>query len=162
SSIYSFTIILMAFLVGIGGGSALASAILKARPGPAISMGVAGAFLGVSLLAVLVYGTSVSKMVFAITAVIVMIGLVVAATYRKPTLALGAVQMLIGIAAACTYYFQDKIPKMFVYLAMVSTDSCDPSRPLAFSHHTTMVQWISFVTAALCALPAALGMGAAF
>lgn len=162
SSIYSFTIILMAFLIGIGGGSAIASAILKARPGPVISTAVGGAFLAVALLQLLVYGSQLSLMIFVITVIVVMLCLIVASTWRHPTLGLGAVQLLIAIAAACTYYFQDKIPRMFVWLAMVATDSCDPSRPLSFSNHIGTIQATSFLIALLCALPAALGMGAMF
>ncbi len=162
SSIYSFAIILMAFLVGIGGGSALCSAILKSRPGPLAATAIGGAFLAVGLLQMLIFRTRLSTMVFVITAIVVMISLVIAATSRRPGLALGAVQLLIGIGAACTYYFQDKVPRMFVYLAMVASDLCDESRPVRFSGHIGTIQTMSFLVAALCALPPAIGMGAAF
>jgi predicted membrane-bound spermidine synthase len=162
SSIYSFTIILMAFLVGIGGGSAIASAILRSRPGPMFAMAIGGGFMAVALLQLIVYNSRLSLMIFVVTAIVVMLCLIVASTWRRPALALGAIQLLIGISAACTYYFQDKIPRMFVWLAMIATDSCDPSRPLEFSRHIGTIQVSSFVIATMCALPAAIGMGAAF
>jgi spermidine synthase len=162
SSVYSFTIILAAFLVGIGGGSALAGAVLKARPRLGQAFAVAIAFVAVALLQLAVYGTRVSTMIFVATALVAALGLSVAATWRRPTLALGAVQLLIAVGAVCVYYFQDKVPSMFMYLAMVATDSCGRGTELKFSNHVGTVQFISFVTALAAALPPTLGMGATF
>lgn len=162
SSVYSFTIILMAFLVGIAGGSALCSAILKARPSLMASVGVGACFVFVGLLAYLVFRTRVSLMLFVITALMVTLCVTVASTWRRPALALGAVQLLIGVGAACTYYFQDKIPRMFLYLAMVTTGACEGDGTVRFSQHVGTIQAMSFLVAALCALPAAIGMGASF
>jgi len=162
SSVYSFTIILSAFLVGIGGGSALAGAVLKARPKITQAAAVAIAFVAVALLQLAIYGTRVSMMIFVATAMVATLGLAIAGTYRKPTLALGTVQLLIAVGAVCVYYFQDKIPQMFLYLAMVATDSCGRGADLKFSNDIGTVQFVSFFTALATALPPTLGMGATF
>ncbi|MDP3276058.1 MAG: fused MFS/spermidine synthase [Deltaproteobacteria bacterium] len=162
SSVYSFTIILMAFLVGIGGGSAIAGAVLKAKPSLAQAAGVAGAFIAVALLQLLVYGTRVSMMIFVATVIVAALCLGIAGTWKKPLLALGVAQLLIAGGAVCVYYFQDKVPSMFMYLAMVATDSCGRGAELHFSQHVRTVQLISFVTALAAALPPTLGMGATF
>lgn len=99
-------------------------------------------------------------MLFVSAVLAVLLAIIVAGTRSRPALALGAVQLLIGIAAASVYYFQDKVPTMFAYLAMVATGQCDSSRPLALSPHIATIQTMSFVIALLCALPPALGMGA--
>ncbi|MBL8681076.1 MAG: fused MFS/spermidine synthase [Myxococcales bacterium] len=162
SSVYSFTIILSAFLVGIGGGSALAGAVLKAKPKITQAAAVAIAFVAVALLQLAVYGTRVSMMIFVATSIVATLGLAIAGTYRKPTLALGTVQLLIAVGAVCVYYFQDKIPQMFLYLAMVATDSCGRGSDLKFSNDIGTVQFVSFFTALATALPPTLGMGATF
>ncbi|MFO0557001.1 MAG: fused MFS/spermidine synthase [Polyangiales bacterium] len=162
SSVYSFTIILAAFLVGIGGGSALAGAVLKARPTITRAFVVAVAFVAVALAQLAIYGTRVSMMIFVATTIVATIGLAIAGTYRKPALALGTVQLLIAVGAVCVYYFQDKIPQMFLYLAMVATDSCGRAAELKFSNHVGTIQFISFITALTTALPPTLGMGATF
>lgn len=162
SSVYSFTIILSAFLVGIGGGSALAGAVLRAKPKIGQATGVAIAFVAVALLQLAVYGTRVSMMIFVATVIVATLTLAIAGTWRKPSLALGTVQLLIAVGAVCVYYFQDKIPTMFLYLAMVATDSCGRGTEIKFSNHIGTVQFISFVTALATALPPTLGMGATF
>ncbi len=162
SSVYSFTIILSAFLVGIGGGSALAGAVLKARPTVGRAFAVAVAFVAVALAQLAIYGTRVSMMIFVATTIVATLGLAIAGTYKKPALALGTVQLLIAVGAICVYYFQDKIPQMFLYLAMVATDSCGRGAELKFSNHIGTIQFISFVTALATALPPTLGMGATF
>jgi spermidine synthase len=162
SSIYSFTIILMAFLLGIGGGSAIASAVLKARPSPGKSAAIASAFVAVAVLQLAVYNTRVSMMIFVATIIVAALCLAVAATWKKPSLALGCVQLLIAVGAMCVYYFQDKVPSMFMYLAMVATDSCGRAGDLKFSNHVGTVQFVSFITALVAALPPTLGMGATF
>lgn len=162
SSIYSFTIILMGFLIGIGGGSALASAILRARPTPGMTLAIAGAVEAVALLQFLVYQSSVSRLVWVITTLVILLGTAISASWRRPTLALSITQLLIASGAIVTYFFQDRIPRMFVYLALSSTTNCDAHETVRFSEHVGTIQWLSFVTALLCALPAAVGMGAAF
>lgn len=162
SSVYSFTIILSAFLVGIGGGSALAGAVLRAKPTVGRAFAVAIAFVAVALAQLAIYGTRVSMMIFVATAITATLGLAIAGTYRKPTLALGTVQLLIAVGAICVYYFQDKIPQMFLYLAMVATDSCGRGAELKFSNHVGTIQAMSFLTALATALPPTLGMGATF
>ncbi|MFO0606224.1 MAG: fused MFS/spermidine synthase [Polyangiales bacterium] len=162
SSIYSFTIILMGFLIGIGGGSALASAILRARPTPGMTAAVAGAVEALALLQFVIYQTNLARLVWAATTVVVLLGTAIAATWRRPVLALGVTQLLIAAGAIVTYFFQDRIPRMFVYLALTSTTNCDPSETIRFSEHIGAIQLLSFLVALLCALPAAVGMGAAF
>lgn len=51
SSVYSFTIILLAFLVGIAGGSALASAALRRMRNPLVWLGLVQLWIGLSSLA---------------------------------------------------------------------------------------------------------------
>ncbi len=162
SSVYSFSIILIGFLVGIGGGSAVASAILRARPTPFATVAVAGTIEALALLQYLIYQTNLSRLVWAVTTVVVLLGTSIAATWRRPVLALGVTQLLIAAGAIVTYFFQDRIPRMFVYLAMTATTSCDPHEAIRFSQHVGAIQALSFVVALLCALPAAVGMGAAF
>lgn len=162
SSIYSFTIILMGFLIGIGGGSALASAILRARPSPMATVAVAGVIEGIALIQFAVFENSVARLVWAVTTIVVLLGTSIAAAWRRPVLALGVTQMLIAAGAIITYFFQDRIPRMFVFMAMSATSSCDPHETVKFSEHIGTIQWLSFVVALLCALPAAVGMGAAF
>lgn len=162
SSIYSFTIILMGFLIGIGGGSALASTILRARPTPGMTVAVAGAVEAMALLQFVVYQTNLSRLIWAITTIVVLLGTAIAATWRRPVLALGVTQLLIAAGAIVTYFFQDRIPRMFVYLALTSTTNCDPAETIHFSQHIGTIQLLSFLVALLCALPAAVGMGAAF
>ena len=162
SSIYSFTIILMGFLIGIGGGSALASAILRARPTPGMTVAVAGAIEAMALLQFVVYQTNLSRLIWAITTIVVLLGTAIAATWRRPVLALGVTQLLIAAGAIVTYFFQDRIPRMFVYLALTSTTNCDATETIHFSQHIGTIQLLSFLVALLCALPAAVGMGAAF
>ncbi|MFO0626678.1 MAG: fused MFS/spermidine synthase [Polyangiales bacterium] len=162
SSIYSFTIILMGFLIGIGGGSALASWILRVRPSPAATAAVAGTVEALALFYVVSQQTNLSRLVWAITTVVVLLGTAIAASRRKPVLALGVTQLLIAGGAIVTYFFQDRIPRMFVYLAMTATTNCSAQDAVRFSEHVGTIQWLSFVVALLCALPAAIGMGAAF
>ncbi len=162
SSVYSFTIILMGFLVGIAGGSAMASWILRVRPGPTATVAVAGTLEALALFQYVVYQNNVSRLVWVIVTLIVVLGTAIAATWRKPMLALGITQLVIGAGAIATYFFQDRIPRMFVYLALTTTTNCDPATPIRFSQHVGTIQWLSFVIALLCALPAAIGMGAAF
>jgi spermidine synthase len=162
SSVYSFTIILMGFLVGIAGGSAMASWILRVRPGPTATVAVAGTLEALALFQYVVYQNNVSRLVWVIVTLVVVLGTAIAASWRKPMLALGVTQLVIGAGAIATYFFQDRIPRMFVYLALSTTTNCDPSTPVRFSQHVGTIQWLSFVIALLCALPAAIGMGAAF
>ncbi len=162
SSVYSFTIILIGFLVGIGGGSALASAILRARPTPTATVAVAGAIEGLALFQYVIYQTNLSRLLWAVVTVVVLLGTSIAATWRRPVLALGVTQLLVAAGAIVTYFFQDRIPRMFVYLALSATTNCDPHEAIKFSEHVTTIQGLSFVVALLCALPAAVGMGAAF
>nr|MBK7069761.1 fused MFS/spermidine synthase [Deltaproteobacteria bacterium] len=162
SSIYSFTIILMGFLIGIGGGSALASAILRARPTPMATLAIAGSIEAVALLQFVVYQTSVSRLIWVIATLVVLLGTAISAAWRRPTLALAMTQLLIASGAIVTYFFQDRIPRMFVYLALSTTTNCDAHETIRFSEHVGAIQWLSFVVALLCALPAAVGMGAAF
>lgn len=162
SSIYSFTIILMGFLIGIGGGSALASGILRARPTPMATLAVAGSIEAVALLQFVVYQTSVSRLIWVIATLVVLLGTAISAAWRRPTLALAMTQLLIASGAIVTYFFQDRIPRMFVYLALSTTTNCDAHETIRFSEHVGAIQWLSFVVALLCALPAAVGMGAAF
>ena len=77
-------------------------------------------------------------------------------------LALGVTQLLIAAGAIVTYFFQDRIPRMFVHLALSATTNCDPHEAIHFSQHVTAIQALSFLVALMCALPAAVGMGAAF
>ena len=51
---------------------------------------------------------------------------------------------------------------MFVYLALSATTNCDANEVVKFSQHVGAIQGLSFLVALLCALPAAVGMGAAF
>jgi spermidine synthase len=51
SSVYSFTIILLAFLVGIAGGSAIASAALRRMRNPLVWLGLVQLWIGLSSLA---------------------------------------------------------------------------------------------------------------
>lgn len=162
SSIYSFTIILMGFLIGIGGGSALASWILRVKPTPAATAAVAGSIEALALFYFVSQQTNLSRLVWAITTVVVLLGTAIAAARRKPVLALGITQLLIASGAIVTYFFQDRIPRMFVYLAMTATTNCNAQDAVRFSEHVGTIQWLSFVVALLCALPAAIGMGAAF
>lgn len=162
SSIYSFTIILMGFLVGIGGGSAMASAILRWKPTPMATVAVAGAIEAIALLQFVMLQTNFSRLVWAVATLTVLLGAAIAATRQRPVLALGMTQLLIASGAIITYFFQDRVPRMFVYLAMSSTTNCAPNETVHFSQHITTIQWLSFVVALLCALPAAIGMGAAF
>ncbi|MEZ4393555.1 MAG: fused MFS/spermidine synthase [Polyangiales bacterium] len=162
SSIYSFTIILMGFLIGIGGGSAMASWILRVKPTPAATAAVAGTIEALALFYFVSQQTNLSRLVWAITTVVVMLGTAIAAARRKPVLALGITQLLIAVGAIVTYFFQDRIPRMFVYLAMTATTNCNAADAVRFSEHVGTIQWLSFVVALLCALPAAIGMGAAF
>ena len=162
SSIYSFTIILMGFLIGIGGGSALASWILRTKPGPMATAAVAGAIEAVALLYFVTQQTNLSRLVWALVTIVVLLGTAIAASWRKPVLALGITQLLIASGAIVTYFFQDRIPRMFVYLAMSATTNCNAHDAVRFSEHIGTIQWLSFVVALLCALPAAIGMGAAF
>lgn len=162
SSIYSFTIILMGFLIGIGGGAGLASAILRTRPSPMVTLAIAGSIEAVALLQFVVYQTSVSRLIWVIATLVVLLGTAISAAWRRPTLALSITQLLIASGAIVTYFFQDRIPRMFVYLALSTTTNCDAHETVRFSEHVGAIQWLSFVTALLCALPAAVGMGAAF
>lgn len=162
SSVYSFTIILMGFLVGIAGGSALASAILRTRPSPGRTVAVAAVIESIALIQYVVYQTNVSRLLWVIVTLWVLLGTAIAATWRRPMLALGITQLSIAAGAIVTYFFQDRIPRMFVYLALTSTTNCDAHTPVRFSQHIGTIQWLSFVVALLCALPAAVGMGAAF
>ncbi len=162
SSVYSFSIILMAFLIGIGGGSALASAILRARPGPMATVAVAGILEALALFQFVVYRTTLSELVWAIVTLVVLLGTAIAAAWRRPLLALSVVQLLIAGGAVVTYFFQDRVPRMFVFLALSTTTNCDPHDPIRFSQHVGTIQALSLLVAILCALPAAVGMGAAF
>ncbi len=162
SSVYSFSIILIGFLVGIGGGSALASGILRARPTPFATVAVAGTIEALALLQYVIYQTNLSRLLWAVITVMVLLGTSIAATWRRPVLALGVTQLLIAAGAIVTYFFQDRIPRMFVHLALSATTNCDPHEAIHFSQHVTAIQALSFVVALMCALPAAVGMGAAF
>ena len=122
SSIYSFSIILISFLVGIGGGSALASAILKARPAPVATVAVGGIIEGLALLQFVVYRTQVSQLVWAIVTLIVLLGTAIAAAWRKPLLALGVTQLLIAGGASITYF--SAIGLRFSFMVGVSSSSC--------------------------------------
>ncbi len=162
SSVYSFSIILIGFLVGIGGGSALASAILRARPTPFATVAVAGSIEALALLQYVIYQTNLSRLLWAVITIMVLLGTSIAATWRRPVLALGVTQLLIAAGAIVTYFFQDRIPRMFVHLALSATTNCDPHEAIHFSQHVTAIQALSFLVALMCALPAAVGMGAAF
>ena len=162
SSIYSFTIILMGFLIGIGGGSGVASTILRLRPSVTATLAVGGALEAVAVLQFLVYQTTLSRLLWAVITLVVLLGTAIATTWRRPTLALALTQLLIAAGAIVTYFFQDRVPRMFVYLALSSTTNCDAHEAIHFSQHVGEIQWLSFVVALLCALPAAVGMGAAF
>lgn len=162
SSIYSFTIILMGFLVGIAGGSALAGALLRWRPTPMATVAVAGAIEALAVIQYVIYQTNFSRLVWAVTTLTVLLGVAISATRQRPVLALGTVQLFIASGAIITYFFQDRVPRMFVYLAMSATTNCAPAEVVHFSQHIASIQWLSFIVALLCALPAAIGMGAAF
>jgi spermidine synthase len=162
SSIYSFTIILMGFLIGIGGGSALASTILRLKPTPTATVAVAGTIEALALLQYVIYQSNMSRLIWAVTTVIVLLATSIAATWRRPVLALGVTQLLIAAGAIVTYFFQDRIPRMFVFMALSATTNCDAHEAVHFSQHIGTIQWLSFFVALMCALPAAVGMGAAF
>jgi predicted membrane-bound spermidine synthase len=84
--------------------------------------------------------------------VCVFLGIAVALR-RQPVLLLALIQIFIAAATTVSYVWQDEIPYAFAQL-VVSVDDL-PS-------HVGTVQFFMFVTAALCTLPATLGMGAMF
>lgn len=72
---------------------------------------------------------------------------------RHPVLLLAIIQLLIAAATTVSYVWQDEIPYAFAQL-VVSIDR--------LPDHVGTVQFFMFFTAALCTLPATLGMGAMF
>ncbi len=72
---------------------------------------------------------------------------------RHPVLLLALIQLLIAGATTVSYIWQDEIPYAFAQLVVSIGDL--PS-------HVGTVQFFMFFTAALCTLPATLGMGAMF
>jgi hypothetical protein len=117
---------------------------------------------GPRALQYVVYQNNVSRLVWVIVTLVVLLGTAIAASRRKPMLALGVTQLLIGAGAIATYFFQDRIPQDVRLPGAVHHDQLRPATPVRFSQHVGTIQWLSFVIALLCALPAAVGMGAAF
>ncbi|AKF06847.1 hypothetical protein [Sandaracinus amylolyticus] len=72
---------------------------------------------------------------------------------RHPVLLLAIIQLLIAGATTVSYVWQDEIPYAFAQLVVSIGDLPD---------HVGTVQLFMFFTAALCTLPATLGMGAMF
>jgi spermidine synthase len=219
-SLYSFSLILTTFLVGIAGGSALLAALSDARVRP-LRVAGAGALclclltyapwsvhsgartgalatlaaLGALLVAAWFARTHAQKAalfateydsslelrpafvlllmpVLAALAALaqradrlsaITLGVVSTCTaflalllafYRRPFVLLIALQLFIGLATLASAVFADELSLTFA--SMVA--------PLykELPDHVATVQAFMFVTAALCVLPAALGMGAVF
>jgi hypothetical protein len=155
SSIYSFTIILMGFLIGIGGGSALASPSCARAPPPwprsrSRAPSRPSRCSSSSSTRPASRGSSGSSPPWSCCS-------------ARPSPRPGGAprwrwamtQLLIASGAIVTYFFQDRIPRMFVYLALSTTTNCDAHETIRFSEHVGAIQWLSFVVALLCALPAA-------
>jgi spermidine synthase/MFS family permease len=216
ASIYSFALILVTFLIGIAGGSAVASVIMFGRgrllggaavtavalsplaaapwgfaegllpwgvvtvglvaavalihriatqrlrtthlPGAASPVGgPAVAMVAVPLLAAggnaLLFPGQLSAMVAAVVATVVALVAVLIGFRRHPVLQLALVQFYVGAATFVNYLFQDAIPCTFAGMVASLPSAAD---------HVGMVQAFMFLTAALCTLPATLGMGAMF
>ncbi|MDQ3031436.1 MAG: hypothetical protein M3Y87_03395 [Myxococcota bacterium] len=87
-----------------------------------------------------------------VAAICVFLGVAIALR-RHPVLLLALIQLLIAGATTVSYVWQDEIPYAFAQLVVSIGDL--PS-------HVGTVQFFMFFTAALCTLPATLGMGAMF
>jgi spermidine synthase len=80
-------------------------------------------------------------------------GVLLTELHRRPATLAAAVQLYIAIATLACAAFQDEIPYTFARLVTSLGD---------LSSHVEWVRFFMFFTAALCTLPATLGMGAMF
>jgi len=82
------------------------------------------------------------------------LGLALQASLRRsPWLLAGAVQLSIALATLASYAFQDEIPYSFARLVSAIDD---------LPQHVGTVRFFMLLSAGLCTLPAAFGMGAMF
>ncbi|MEZ4248961.1 MAG: fused MFS/spermidine synthase [Polyangiales bacterium] len=212
SSYQSFSLILMTFLIGIAGGSAVASGAIQGKrllPTAAIasfalvmlanaSWGTENDWMtwlllcGVFTLPIAViwgavaarrrssFSTSVpvvpallmllspacaalvnalsfegrlSAIVAAVTLTVCAFLAITIALRRYPVLQLATMTLFIAVAAFVNYAYQDEIPCAFASLVAPIERLYD---------HVTLVRSFMWLTAALCLLPATVGMGAMF
>jgi spermidine synthase/MFS family permease len=107
-----------------------------------------------SVLTAAYFGTGYLPKILASVVVCVVAFLALAVALRKhPVLLLALVQLFIAAATTVSYVWQDEIPYAFAQLVVSLDDLPD---------HVGTVQFFMFLTAALCTLPATLGMGAMF
>ena len=93
SSIYTFTIVLMTFLIGIAGGSAMISGLLGTSRRPLLSLGVVAGALCVLANAPVGVGSSMGAYIVAVAVTWGLLGAIAAIAHArgKKTLALGGV-----------------------------------------------------------------------
>jgi hypothetical protein len=163
SSIYSFTIILMGFLIGIGGGSAMASWILRVRPSPMATRRRGGHHRGPRAASSSSSTRPTSR----------------GSSGSSPRSSCCSARPSRPRGASPCWRWRDaarhrapgpssRTSSKTASRGCSSTWRC-PRRPTAtrprdraLLEHVGTIQWLSFVVALLCALPAAVGMGAAF
>ena len=94
SSIYTFTIVLMTFLIGIAGGSAMMSGLLGNARRPLLSLGLVAAVLCLLANAPVGVGSGLGEFVGAVAATWVALGGIAAIAFARgqKTLALGGAQ----------------------------------------------------------------------
>jgi predicted membrane-bound spermidine synthase len=121
-----------------------------------------GTWGGAALLAVPVLAGAIhlataqddlSRIAFSVTSAVSSFLLLHLMLRRRPLVLLALCQVYIGAATFLSYAWQDEIPATFARLVASLTDLPD---------HVGTLQFLMFLTAALCTLPATLGMGAMF
>jgi spermidine synthase len=119
--------------------------------GPAL--GMLATPLGAAGIHALLFPGPLPGMIVAVVATVAALVAVLVLFQRSPVLQLALVQLHVGAATFVNYLFQDGIPCTFAGMVSSLPSTAD---------HVGMVQVFMFLTAALCTLPATLGMGAMF
>ncbi|MBW2464707.1 MAG: fused MFS/spermidine synthase, partial [Deltaproteobacteria bacterium] len=99
------------------------------------------------------FGGHISPILATVVGIVALYLAVMLVLRRYPVLLIAIIQLLIAISAFANYLFQDEIPLAFASLVTTVSD---------LPEHVGTVQFFMFVTAGLCTLPAAIGMGAMF
>ncbi|MFW6066740.1 MAG: fused MFS/spermidine synthase [Myxococcota bacterium] len=100
-----------------------------------------------------VFGDLIAGIVLAVTVTVAALFALLVVLRPAPVLQLGVVQLFVGAATFVNYVVQDELPCAFADMVQ--------SLPQA-AGHVGAVQGFMFLAAALCTLPATLGMGAMF
>jgi spermidine synthase len=144
--------VLLTHRVGV---SRLRAAHLPGAPAPVLGPAVLMlAFpFGAAVLAAVLAPGRLPHMVVAVVGTIAACTIALVVSRRTPVLQLALVQLYVGAATFANYLFQDQIPCAFAGMVASLPNTAD---------HVAQVQLFMFLTAALCTLPATLGMGAMF